>query len=238
MTVRRPVAGRRRSLRAVALVAALLGSLLAGGCSSGTPEAAPSLKDIAALLAKHGSAVLHHDRTAFLAGLGTEGKATAFRGRQEDVFDNLARLPLASWSYTADRPHRRPRGRDGGNQAVRQQSRHRPHVVELRAAGDRPGPHQSRPLVDVRPPQRARGGGGRRRSGRGRRRQLEGPLGLRAARGRPYGHLPGARTRGHRGRAGGDRRRSSTRPYPRSRPSGAPGGRARSPSSSRPRPTS
>jgi hypothetical protein len=96
----RPVAGRRPVLFAAVLAAALVGGLTVSGCSSSSSSSAPpSLKDITTVLSRHGNAVLGHDRKAFLAGLGTEAKAADFRGRQEDAFDNLVRLPLAKWSY-------------------------------------------------------------------------------------------------------------------------------------------
>jgi hypothetical protein len=101
MTVRRPVAGRRPSLRAAVLAAAMVAGLGTAGCSSSSSAGPPSLTDIATVLAQHGKAVLAHDRKAFLAGLGTGTKAAEFRGRQEDAFDNLRRLPLAAWSYGA-----------------------------------------------------------------------------------------------------------------------------------------
>jgi hypothetical protein len=99
MTVRRPVAGRRLSLGAAVLAAALVGGLAVAGCSSSSSGGPPSLKDITTVLAAHGKAVLSHDRKTFLAGLGTGAKAADFRSRQEDAFDNLRRLPLAAWSY-------------------------------------------------------------------------------------------------------------------------------------------
>jgi hypothetical protein len=103
VTARRPVAGRRRTIRAALLAVGLLCGVPVGGCSSSSSSgSAPSLKDIATVLAAHGRAVLDHDRTAFLAGLGSGGNAAGFRGRQEDEFDNLARLPLTAWSYAVE----------------------------------------------------------------------------------------------------------------------------------------
>jgi hypothetical protein len=99
MTRRRTGAARRLSLRAALLTLGLLAGLSAGACSSSGSRAAPSLRDIAAVLASHGKAVLAHDRKAFLAGLGTGDKAADFRGRQEDAYDNLIKLPLTAWSY-------------------------------------------------------------------------------------------------------------------------------------------
>jgi hypothetical protein len=99
MTVRRPVAGRRLLSRAVLLVPVVLGGLLVAGCSSSADRSAPSLAAVRALLARHGAAVLHHDRAAFAADLDSVDKAAAFREHQLAVFGNLVRLPFASWSY-------------------------------------------------------------------------------------------------------------------------------------------
>jgi len=52
---------------------------------------------VRALLARQSAAVLHHDRAAFLAGI--DPHATRFRAQQEKVFADLAKVPLASWSY-------------------------------------------------------------------------------------------------------------------------------------------
>ncbi|SEF61299.1 hypothetical protein SAMN05216223_101498 [Actinacidiphila yanglinensis] len=83
-----------------AFAVAVSGVLLVGGCTTGGKKAAAgSGVDAAArsLLAQHAAAVLHHDRTAFLAGI--DPSATSFRARQSKVFGNLAEVPLAAWSY-------------------------------------------------------------------------------------------------------------------------------------------
>jgi hypothetical protein len=90
---------RRPRLRAALLVAALVASSALAGCSSSPDRSAPSLAAIRAVLARHGAAVLHSDRKAFAADLDPADKAAGFRDRQLSEFDNLARLPLASWSY-------------------------------------------------------------------------------------------------------------------------------------------
>jgi hypothetical protein len=94
MTARRPI------LRVTLLIVALLAGSVVAGCSSSTSSSAPSLKDVAALLVRHGAAVLAHDRKAFLADIDPAGKAAAFRQQQTTAFDNLIKVPLASWSYT------------------------------------------------------------------------------------------------------------------------------------------
>jgi hypothetical protein len=83
----------------IALSAAALTGSAVAGCSSSPDRSAPSLAEVRALLARHGAAVLHHDRTAFVADLDTAAGAADFRSRQISAYDNLARLPLTSWSY-------------------------------------------------------------------------------------------------------------------------------------------
>lgn len=53
--------------------------------------------DVEALLAARATAVLTRDRAAFLAGI--DPQAPAFATRQAALFDALAEVPLASWSY-------------------------------------------------------------------------------------------------------------------------------------------
>ncbi|MEW1864461.1 hypothetical protein AB0399_29525 [Streptomyces sp. NPDC088194] len=88
-----------RGARGVAL--GVCGVLLAGGCtgSGGTAAKKTSSVDAAAraLLARRATAVLHHDRAAFLAGI--DPAATRFRAQQREVFTDLADVPLAAWSY-------------------------------------------------------------------------------------------------------------------------------------------
>jgi len=56
---------------------------------------------IQAVLDQRAQAVLHHNEKAFLSTL--DPTATAFRAAQRQVFDNLADVPLASWSYRLQR---------------------------------------------------------------------------------------------------------------------------------------
>jgi hypothetical protein len=77
----------------------MVAALTPGGCSAGPDRSAPPLPDVRALLARHGAAVLHHDRRAFAADLDPAGPAARFRAQQLGAFDNLARLPLTTWSY-------------------------------------------------------------------------------------------------------------------------------------------
>ncbi|MBC7680187.1 MAG: hypothetical protein H7233_14530 [Pseudorhodobacter sp.] len=58
------------------------------------------------LLAARSNAVLRHDRAAFLATV--DPLATAFRTRQAALVDALARVPIATWSYTLDPDSERP----------------------------------------------------------------------------------------------------------------------------------
>ena len=93
---------RRRPASRRAATLAACGLLLAGGCTVGSGHPAvtrtPGDPAVRALLARQSAAVLHHDRAAFLAGV--DPHATRFRARQQKVFADLAKVPLASWSYT------------------------------------------------------------------------------------------------------------------------------------------
>jgi hypothetical protein len=86
------------TVRAALLAACLLFATAVAGCSSSN-RSAPSLADVRALLARHGAAVLHHDRKAFLADLDTVDSSAGFRDQQLSAFANLERLPLTTWSY-------------------------------------------------------------------------------------------------------------------------------------------
>ncbi|GAA4141329.1 hypothetical protein [Actinomadura keratinilytica] len=107
---------RRVSRRAavIAAAAALAGCLLAelGLTAAGpdaparttvsaTPTAVPDGRAVAAVLANRTRAVRERDRTAFMATVATA--PAAYRDAQGRLFDNLLRLPLASWSETLDR---------------------------------------------------------------------------------------------------------------------------------------
>ncbi|MDT4916571.1 MAG: hypothetical protein QOH89_1271 [Pseudonocardiales bacterium] len=93
MTERRPV------LRAGLMALAVLGATLLAGCSSSPDRSAPTLAQVRELLARHGTAVLHRDRSAFAADLDPAEQAAGFRVRQQQMFANLARVPLGGWSY-------------------------------------------------------------------------------------------------------------------------------------------
>jgi hypothetical protein len=102
VTARRPVAVRRPSARAALLAAGILLGALAAACtSSAGSTSAPAMKDVAGLLARHGAAVLDHDRSAFLSGISSARRSAGFRSDQEGVFDNLVALPVTTWSYSA-----------------------------------------------------------------------------------------------------------------------------------------
>ncbi len=61
---------------------------------------------VQALLDQRADAVLRRDRAAFLDTV--DPYATDFGGRQRALFDNLAEVPLGSWSYTVDPRHETP----------------------------------------------------------------------------------------------------------------------------------
>lgn len=119
MTVRRPVAVRRRL---GALLLCLAASWTVGACSS-ADTSAPSMADIRTVLAQHAAAVRGQDRDAFAAGLDSATEAAGFRARQLRAFANLRRLPLRSWSYriesrTNDHAAERSATRRFGSDAV------------------------------------------------------------------------------------------------------------------------
>jgi hypothetical protein len=58
---------------------------------------------IRSLLARRSEALLHRDRTGFLAGIDAE--SPDFRARQGRLFDNLREVPLGKWSYLVDPDH-------------------------------------------------------------------------------------------------------------------------------------
>ncbi|MGN6608664.1 MAG: hypothetical protein ACTHMS_16850, partial [Jatrophihabitans sp.] len=83
---------------ALALVAA---ASLSTACSgSSAPTSAPTPTAVRSLLRAHAAALHAHDRAAWLAGVSTADRDALFRQQQSDEFDNLAKVPLASWSYS------------------------------------------------------------------------------------------------------------------------------------------
>jgi hypothetical protein len=99
-TARRRAGRRRWAVTAAALLAFAPAAPGLAGCSTSTRDSASAAVDTAVrqVLDRHAAAVLHRDRTAFLAGI--DPAATRYRSRQTQVFANLAQVPLASWSYT------------------------------------------------------------------------------------------------------------------------------------------
>jgi hypothetical protein len=89
----------RRPFRAGLLVLALFVAAVVSGCSSSPDRSAPTLAEVRDVLARHGAAVLHHNAAAFLADVDPASAAAGFRLRQQQVFANLKKLPLAQWSY-------------------------------------------------------------------------------------------------------------------------------------------
>jgi hypothetical protein len=84
-------------LRRVRLCAALFLTLAGCSASPQVKPAAPAFDRPAAerLLAARATAVTDHDKTGFLAGIDPD--EPGFRVRQDELFTNLARLPLAGW---------------------------------------------------------------------------------------------------------------------------------------------
>jgi hypothetical protein len=112
----------RRSVGGLLLVVGLSAGTLLGGCSTALPttrspsatSAVPTTQlnaprpsvtreeALGALLAARADAVRTRDRAAFLATL--DNPASGFGLRQLTMFDNLSRLPLATFSYGTPEP--------------------------------------------------------------------------------------------------------------------------------------
>jgi hypothetical protein len=92
-----------------AAVVVLAGFLAGCGGSGAKPSTeAPTLAQVAALLARHGDAVLAHSAAAFLADVDPAAAAAPFRERQQAQIANLARVPLQSWRYAVSSPVTEP----------------------------------------------------------------------------------------------------------------------------------
>lgn len=90
---------RRRLVVSAALVGLLLLAGLLSACSGDGADGAtgrqPTRAEVTALLTRHAAALRDRDRGAFLADL-----VGSYRARQADVYENIAAVPLAGWSYT------------------------------------------------------------------------------------------------------------------------------------------
>ncbi|MEU6013481.1 hypothetical protein ABZ826_05265 [Streptomyces sp. NPDC047515] len=78
----------------------LAGLLLASACAApGDDGAAPdsTAGDVRAVLDRRAAAVLHHDTDAYLAAV--DPRAAGLRTAQRRELDNLADVPLSSWTY-------------------------------------------------------------------------------------------------------------------------------------------
>ena len=71
-----------------------------GGLGEEPTERAERTAAVRDLLDRRSAALLHRDRAKFLATV--DPRAGAFRTRQAELFDNLARVPLGSWAYRLD----------------------------------------------------------------------------------------------------------------------------------------
>jgi hypothetical protein len=70
----------------------------------GSGPGAPTVEAVQALLDRHGTDVVRHDKRAFLADLDTSAAASSYRTAQAAMFDNLAAVPLAAWTYRVSAP--------------------------------------------------------------------------------------------------------------------------------------
>jgi hypothetical protein len=82
-----------------AVLVVLSALLVQCGAHSSPQPSATGAQDagIRQVLAQRAAAVLHHDRTAFLAGI--DPRAQRFLDRQRKMFTDIAEVPLADWSY-------------------------------------------------------------------------------------------------------------------------------------------
>jgi len=105
---------------AIAAIAAAM-VIVAGTCAAcshaPSDDSPPTRSQLAAFLAGQSRAVSGHDRAGVVAGLDPRASAARFRDRQLAAYDNLTRLPLASWRYLLG-----PRAQAPGAQ---RQARHR-----------------------------------------------------------------------------------------------------------------
>ncbi|MER6616046.1 hypothetical protein ACWGJT_16670 [Streptomyces xantholiticus] len=90
----------QRTARTAAAVLVLL-ALLAGCGGAGDRPVDPTVQEIQQTLDARATALLEHDRVAYLASL--EPGAAALRAAQGTEFDNLAEVPLHSWEYRIER---------------------------------------------------------------------------------------------------------------------------------------
>ncbi|HSY15315.1 MAG TPA: hypothetical protein VK816_04950 [Jatrophihabitantaceae bacterium] len=89
---------------ASAITGATVGFAFDGGSLGRATRAAPTLPQIQALLARHGTAVMSRSSKRFMAGIDGDRSDAAFRAAQLASFDNLASVPVASWNYRAAAP--------------------------------------------------------------------------------------------------------------------------------------
>ena len=92
------IGGRRTGTALAAMAIAAAAAL--SGCSSAKPEPTTPPPDagLRKVLDARATALLHHDRPAFLAGI--DPHAQTFLAAQRRMFGNIAGVPLAAWSYT------------------------------------------------------------------------------------------------------------------------------------------
>ena len=99
---------------AVALVVAVLAGAVVllvqhrrsappGPAASGAPDSA-GVAAVLAVLRRHAAALIDRDPQAWAADLDQSAAAAGYAGRQRQVFDNLAEVPLATWRYVLVAP--------------------------------------------------------------------------------------------------------------------------------------
>ena len=84
-----------------------LGQASPGQASPGQPAGGPDSADVTAVLAvlhRHAAALIDRDPQAWAADLDQSATAAGYAGRQRQVFDNLAQVPLDTWRYVLIAP--------------------------------------------------------------------------------------------------------------------------------------
>ncbi|MFI0721081.1 hypothetical protein [Streptomyces sp. NPDC021224] len=88
---------RRSAIGVLAGAAAALTACTGGHPGTSAQPAATTDPALQQLLTRRATALLHRDRRAFLADV--DPRATRYRAAQQRMFDDIADVPLAAWSY-------------------------------------------------------------------------------------------------------------------------------------------
>ncbi|HTZ45251.1 MAG TPA: hypothetical protein VMB79_15435 [Jatrophihabitans sp.] len=105
-------APRALALGLAVLVAATAGWLVTrpsgprhtAGAAESAPPTSGEVADAMQLLDRHASALLGRDRAGWAAGIDSAGADAGYAGVERATFDNLAGVPLTTWSYVLVAP--------------------------------------------------------------------------------------------------------------------------------------